>query len=167
MSLITTIIIACLTFVAGILVGAGILQLAGKPQRKSRELEKNIQEKQSEIAQYRDEVQQHFSQTSQLLGELANNYREIHNHLANGAENLCEKEPNQPIIKPLPELFVQEGGDDAKPALPDSVEPPLDYAPKTSSDEKGALSEDFGLEKVSVNGENEAENQDNSKPPQQ
>lgn len=148
---VTTLIIAAAAFVIGLIIGAGILQLAGKSQRKSRELAKDIQNKESEINDYRNEVEQHFTQTSKLLDDLANNYREIHNHLANGAENLCEKEPHQPIIKPLPELLEQEQADKSAPKLPESTEQPLDYAPKKSADAKGALSEDFGLEKVSLN----------------
>ena len=73
----------------------------------------------------------------------ANGYRDVHNHLATGAQELCKDSfDGRPILASLP------GADDAQnngQQLP--THPPLDYAPKSTPYERGTLNEEYGLEK--------------------
>ena len=66
----------------------------------------------------------------------------VHNHLASGAASLCQgKGPvalDQLQSEADPHLIPEQLAD---------VQPPLDYAPKTSPDEKGMLNEEFGLDR--------------------
>lgn len=133
--------------VLGLLAGVGIgsvLALWFTPaQQRSRDLAKLLQEKTDELKTYQQDVTRHFSQTATLLGDLANSYRDVHNHLAQGAQQLCPTQLGaRPILSRLP------GADeDDKPAINAHVTPPLDYAPRHNPYEQGTLSEGFGLEK--------------------
>jgi uncharacterized membrane-anchored protein YhcB (DUF1043 family) len=142
---VTLLITAVLAFAFGMVVGGLLFNRMSPDQNKNRELEKHLHDKQEEIKSYQQEVKQHFNETSHLLKQLAENYREVHNHLAQGAADLCEKDPTQPIIKKLPEMQAIEINEPIE-----SIQAPLDYAPKSTPFDKSALSEDYDLEKVSV-----------------
>ena len=63
----------------------------------------------------------------------------MHTHLAAGAAELCQG--------PVAMAQLETNRDSAEiPAHLTDVKAPLDYAPKTSPDEKGMLNESFGLE---------------------
>ena len=85
---------------------------------------------------------EHFSETARKLNKLTESYREVHNHLASGAAELCQGDG--PVVLDR----LQNPTDPAEiPADLADVQPPLDYAPKTSPDEKGMLNEEFGLDR--------------------
>jgi uncharacterized membrane-anchored protein YhcB (DUF1043 family) len=87
-------------------------------------------------------VVEHFTDTAKLLNNLTESYRDVHNHLAKGAATLCQGEG------PISLDRLEDGRDTAEiPAHLADVQPPLDYAPKTTPDEKGMLNEEFGLER--------------------
>ncbi len=115
--------------------------------RRSRELEHKLDQMMQDKKAYEDEVTQHFSETARLLNNLTQNYREVHSHLASGAANLC---PDQSVVA-LGNLDASADPNEIPAELAD-VRAPLDYAPKTSPDEQGMLSEDFGLEKSATPG---------------
>ena len=85
---------------------------------------------------------EHFTDTAKMLNSLTESYREVHNHLAKGAADLCQGQG--PVV-------MGRLGDDRDsagiPAQLADIQPPLDYAPKTSPNEKGMLNESFGLER--------------------
>ena len=112
--------------------------------RRSRELEHKLDQILQEKKAYESEVTEHFSETARLLNNLTRSYSDVHGHLANGAANLC---PGQ---GPLP-LQNSTDPDEIPPALA-VAQPPLDYAPKSSPEEQGMLSEDFGLDKSELPG---------------
>ncbi len=122
----------------GILMGRGMSPGAQKYRETERKLDQVLQDKKA----YEDEVVEHFSETARLLNNLTDSYREVHNQLAVGAATLCKD--HGPIS-----LGRLEGErDDSEiPADLANVQPPLDYAPKSSPDEKGMLNEEFGLER--------------------
>lgn len=90
---------------------------------------------------YRRDVEMHFDKTAELLGQLLGNYREVHNHLAHGAECLCP-DANIRRLQNLPDerLIEQQ--------VAPTLEAPRDYAPRAASGGKGVLDEDFGIEKI-------------------
>lgn len=147
-STLSVIIIALICTIGGVTIGAlWGSKLSSTPQ-KTRELEKHLHEKQDEIKSYQREVTEHFTETSQRLQQLAESYKDIHNHLAQGADKLSGQGLNNssPIIEKIE-------SSNATPAqsTPESVTAPLDYAPKTTPFDKGTLNEDFNLEKVELN----------------
>ena len=131
------------TLLLGMLVGALIARSMMPSTRKQRELERNVDRLLQQQKDYQHEVVEHFTDTAKLLGNLAESYRDVHNHLASGAGNLCDDQAGS-ILRRLPDSSIAE-----VPLAPDpdSVQAPLDYAPKASPFATGVLNEEFGLEK--------------------
>lgn len=133
---------AIVAIVAGMALGFFMGRRASDAARRYRDvalkLDQVIQEKKS----YEAEVVEHFTNTARLLNELTESYREVHNHLAQGADKLCHG--SGPVS--LERLENQRDSADI-PAHLAHIQPPLDYAPKTSPDEKGMLNEEFGLDR--------------------
>ena len=77
-----------------------------------------------------------------MLNQLTSSYRDVHNHLAVGAEQLCMGRG------PIALDQLSRGADSSEiPEHLANIRPPLDYAPKSSPDEKGMLNEEFGLDR--------------------
>jgi len=129
-----------------VLLGLGLGLLIGRrtssQSEKSRAVERQLDQVLQDKKAYEDEVVEHFTDTAKLLNSLTESYREVHNHLANGAAELCQGQA--PVV-----MARLEGNRDPAeiPAHLADVQPPLDYAPKTSPDEKGMLNESFGLDR--------------------
>ncbi|MFK8047736.1 MAG: YhcB family protein [Halioglobus sp.] len=133
---------AILLFVSlglGILIGRRM-----SPQgKKNRELETQLDQALQDKKSYEDDVVEHFSDTAVLLNKLTESYRDVHNQLAMGATTLCQGQG--------PVSLAKIGGEAAKTEIPGNladIQPPLDYAPKSSPNETGMLNEEFGLERV-------------------
>lgn len=141
-----------LGFLVGVLAGVVATLLLAPSRQKNRDMEKHLSEKQNELKNYRHEVTEHFTKTSELLGDLAKGYRDVHNHLATGAQELCKESfDNSPILAALP-----NADDLQNVGQPLPTQPPLDYAPKSTPYEQGTLNEEYGLEKI-ANAEPEPE----------
>lgn len=110
---------------------------------RNRDFEEQLHALQEQHRNFRYDVNAHFNRTAELLGQMADSYREVHNHLARGAIELCDPGAVK-LLKMLPEQA---------PVLEEqqsiSLEPPRDYALRSPYD-KGVLAEDFGLEKRRV-----------------
>jgi uncharacterized membrane-anchored protein YhcB (DUF1043 family) len=114
---------------------------AKKHRALTLKLDQVIQDKKA----YEDDVVEHFTETAKLLNNLTESYRDVHNHLAQGAASLCQGKG------PVSLEHIQNRRDDTEiPANLVPIQPPLDYAPKSSPDEKGMLNEEFGLERKPV-----------------
>ena len=141
---------------AALVVGFGLGMLLGQRNstsgQKHREVERRLDQVLQDKKVYEDEVVEHFSKTAQLLNQLTGSYRDVHNHLATGAEQLCMGRG------PVALDQMSRGADPAEiPEHLANIKPPLDYAPKTSPDEKGMLNEEFGLDRSKVPPEDTAE----------
>ena len=135
--------------IAGLIAGLGLGTLLGRRSsptgQKYREVERKLDQVLQDKKLYEDEVVEHFSETARKLNNLTESYREVHNHLAAGAAELCQGDGPVVLDK------LQNNTDPAEiPADLAAVQPPLDYAPKTSPDEKGMLNEEFGLDRNST-----------------
>jgi uncharacterized membrane-anchored protein YhcB (DUF1043 family) len=131
---------------AVLIVGLGIGMLVGRRTSPAAQKYRDVERKLDQILQdkkaYEDEVVEHFTDTAKLLNNLTESYRDVHNHLAKGAATLCQGEGPVSLDR------LEDGRDKAEiPANLADIHPPLDYAPKTSPDEKGMLNEEFGLER--------------------
>ncbi|MEM7082193.1 MAG: DUF1043 family protein [Pseudomonadota bacterium] len=61
---------------------------------------------QAELDQYKEEVGQHFTTTSELFRDLTEKYRDVYNHLASGAQSLGEDAMDQTRIEFTPSNAV-------------------------------------------------------------
>lgn len=104
--------ISLLTWLGGAIVfaigsGAGFFVARQLKDKRTLELEQQLQATQSQLTEYRDEVNRHFLKSSLLFNKLTDNYREVYEHLATGAQKLCNEKPlttalNLPDTKILP-----------------------------------------------------------------
>lgn len=128
----------------GIVVGVAVGRRTSSAGQKYREVERKLDRVLQDKKLYEDEVVEHFTETAQLLNKLTDSYRQVHNHLASGAATLCEGQG------PVSLEQLESGREPAE--IPEDmihIQPPLDYAPKSSPDEKGMLNEEFGMERKS------------------
>ena len=136
-----------LTGLVALLVGAGAGLLFSRRLstdiRKQRELERNLDRLLQQQKDYQHEVVEHFTDTAKLLNNLAESYRDVHNHLASGASSLCDDQSGS-ILRRIPDASLTEFSSQPDP---ESMQAPLDYAPKASPFETGVLNEEFGLDK--------------------
>jgi hypothetical protein len=119
-----------------------------RDNRKSRDLEKQLQTANTKLKDYQQEVSEHYVKTAKLVEGLTESYREVHNHLAEGAATLLSTRGAKPLMKTIPSNEQIE----AILELPGQgkVLQPLDYAPKRSPHEKGMLDESFGLDRDQI-----------------
>lgn len=128
--------------ILGLILGWLMGRRTSASGQKYREVERKLDQVLQDKKLYEDDVVEHFSETARLLNGLTESYRDVHNHLARGASNLCQGEG------PVSLERLENNSDPAEiPANLAQVQPPLDYAPKSSPDEKGMLNEEFGLDR--------------------
>nr|WP_010132509.1 DUF1043 family protein [Microbulbifer agarilyticus] len=128
--------------VIGLTLGALLAFLATRGRQsidRTRELELRLKEANTKLEDFQLQVNEHFDQTAQLVHNLTESYRDVHEYLANSAMRLSSQDIGRQML---------EAGSgqlsDSKDDL--NVLPPRDWAPKEPG-AKGTLSEEFGLEK--------------------
>ena len=141
LSLELVITIALATTIIGVIIGFFIARRTAPSQKTQRQMESQLAEMKQQQQDYQHEVSEHFTGTAHLLSQLANSYRDVHNHLAKGAQVLAGETASQSIT-----LIADDSeNDEDQQATTDNISPPLDYAPKTPN-QPGTLNEKFGLD---------------------
>ena len=103
-------------------------------------LEETVEQLQTQHERYREHVGQHFSMTAELVQQMTESYRDVYQHLATGAQELCSGEVANKLLPASEDSVFGSSG----AGMP---QPPRDYAPKQHPEQNGALSEEFGIEK--------------------
>jgi uncharacterized protein len=132
-------------------VAAGLLiarRLDSNSPGKVEELEARIQELQRFHDDYREHVSDHFSATADLVQQMTESYRDVYQHLARCAQELCNEEIARKLLPTADQMHFGSDDDNA-------LVPPKDYAPKRSNGQSGALSEGFGLDRRDLNDNND------------
>ncbi len=78
-----------LCFAAGVVVGAGLLFWLLPARRQAGQLIRDRDEARQALNHYRDKVDDHFLQTADLVNDMTQAYRSVHEHLSKGAQVLC------------------------------------------------------------------------------
>ena len=138
---INNLIVAIIAFsvFAGIGIGVTFGRKSGRDSKKMKDLEARLEKERQNMNLYEEKVLAHFSQTAKLVNKLTDSYRDVHTHLAIGAEDLCPGESSETILRL--ESINKES------STQEDIKPPLDYAPKTSPKQRGVLNDSFGIEK--------------------
>jgi uncharacterized membrane-anchored protein YhcB (DUF1043 family) len=110
-----------------------------------RELENQIRGLKENQREYKDSVSDHFSMTAELVQQMTESYRDVYQHLASGAQDLCSAEVANKLLPADTDAVFDTSNSKSDS---DDLIPPRDYAAKQSPDQKGALSEDFGIDKT-------------------
>jgi len=157
-------LITLIGFAAGLIVGMVIYRQFRSDEAKVRMLEEQLDSLQREHEAYRDSVHSHFNNTAHLLSSLTESYRDVYKHIATGAQALCPEyisdqlshNAQDPVSLTRDSFTVAGSGTED---TSQSVEPPRDYAAKTSPDQKGSLAEDYGLDRENDETRDDPENQ--------
>ncbi|GGO82906.1 hypothetical protein GCM10011348_25350 [Marinobacterium nitratireducens] len=153
-------IIGVVALAIGGLIGY-LLGRSGSDAGERASLNRQLDEAREELGSYKQEVAEHFEKTADLVNQLTCAYRDVHQHLAQGAQSLGASESAALALEDAmqPRLEIPEPaeapGKQTIPVMTDVVpneeaekipEPPRDYATK-ADDEEGTLSERYGLER--------------------
>lgn len=129
--------------IGGCVIGALLARTMHPQEQQNRELETRLQQAEDKLNNYQHEVTEHFAETSQLVNNLTQSYKEVHEFLANGALKLTNPDISRQIIEAGDgKLISREKAEEADT----HTEQPRDWAPKEPG-ETGQLSEEFGLDK--------------------
>lgn len=139
-SLETLIMVSAIIFCVGGLIGA-IISRTLIPPAEQKGLETQLQAARQELGQYQQDVAQHFAETSKLVNNLTQSYKEVHEHLAKGAIQLTNPEITRQILQAGD---GQLGLEAHEVINEEDLQPPRDWAPKAPG-QAGTLSEEFGL----------------------
>tara|TARA_R110001592_G_scaffold1042_1_gene6134 strand:- start:271 stop:726 length:456 start_codon:yes stop_codon:yes gene_type:complete len=133
----------------GIAIGYFLAGRVNNNPTKITELEQQLQDLQRANSRYRDEVSEHFSTTAELVQQMTESYKDVYQHLASGAQDLCSGEVASKLLPASSEpVFGRIQSDQDEEDGDGEMQAPKDYAPRQNASQTGALSEDFGLEKV-------------------
>lgn len=135
--------IACLA--VGIIIGVVFAGRRNTSPSHVHELENQIRSLKENHSDYKDSVSDHFSMAVELVQHMTESYKEVYQHLATGAQDLCSLEVTSKLLPASIDAVFDSNNnsDEARGLLP-----PKDYAAKQNPDQKGALAEDFGLDKL-------------------
>ncbi|WHI48310.1 YhcB family protein [Microbulbifer sp. EKSA008] len=129
--------------VLGMTLGAFLAFLAVRGRtsvERSEELEQRLREANNKLEDFQLQVNDHFDQTSQLVHNLTESYKEVHEYLSNSALRLSSQDIGRQMLK------AGSGKLNDNDEKLQDIEPPRDWAPKEPG-AKGTLAEDYGLEK--------------------
>lgn len=91
--LILIISVCIITFLIGYFVSGG--------RKDNKRLKKELKENREELKNYRSEVTSHFQETAHKVNALTENYRNVYEHLARGAQTLCDKSDAPELMNEL------------------------------------------------------------------
>lgn len=133
-------------------------RLSNTSPARIKEMETQIENLHQQHGDYRSEVSEHFNTTAELVQQMTQSYRDVYQHLATGAQDLCSEDVADKML-PAGESRMFD-----KPAEKTGAEAPKDYAANRTPEREGALSEGFGLDgkKGSATGSDASADQDGS-----
>ena len=137
-------LIAIGALAVGVVIGVVLSSRLSTSPSRVQDLENQIRDLKDNHNDYRDSVSGHFGMTAELVQHMTESYKEVYQHLATGAQELCSQEVASKLL-PASSDAVFENNDTNEGST--GLIPPKDYAAKQNPDQKGALSEDFGLDK--------------------
>jgi hypothetical protein len=132
-----------LALVAGVVIGFLVARLL--PNAAPSSTQRQLDDVQERFNSYQNEVVTHFNSSATLVNKLSQNFQEVQDHLADGANRLALDElTRQRLLASLHSDAAQAPRDRLTP--PRNSEAPKDYAPKTPN-APGMLDEHYGLKK--------------------
>ena len=92
--------VVVLLVLVGVLCGVAGYTLARLGQRRAGG-GKTAAELKTELGEYKENVTEHFQTTAKLLHEMTEQYRSVYEHMASGAQELCDPELGRSQIESL------------------------------------------------------------------
>ena len=142
MAILTTFIIATIAFLAGAGATFFYLRYIEDDGPVNGDLQRKLEKSDQKLKQYQQEVSEHFITVSHLTTNVAQSYRQIHEHLATSAIRLASPEIGRQLLKSGGSSLSLIDADGNPLVSAEDIEAPRDYAPKVPG---GILSEAYGL----------------------
>lgn len=103
--------------IVGLLIGYLVGRFAGSGKSKAKAATEQAVKTHEN---YRDEVHEHFEQTSQIMSRMVDDYREMYKHVSDGAGKLANIYPEHVVTPPpAPEAITDKNTGDAPDARTD------------------------------------------------
>ena len=128
----------------GIVAGVVFASRLNTSPSRVQELENQIRTLKDSNNEYRHSVSNHFSMTAELVQHMTESYKEVYQHIASGAQDLCNTEVANKLLPTESDAVFDATAQETEST---GLIPPKDYVVKASPDQIGALSEDFGIDK--------------------
>lgn len=111
---------AALIFAVG--GAAGYLAARQSGNQYTRRLQEELEQARTALSTYRNQVDSHFQKTSELFSRMTEDYRQVYQHLAQGAQTLCGEKPELSSLNlPASNILPEAGQESAQTiTLPDS-----------------------------------------------
>lgn len=135
-------IVALASLVIGLILGAILGRILSGSNKQCRTLAEEVRRKDDELKIYQQNVTEHFVKTSELVNNLTQSYKDVHQHLAASAMKLTSPEISKKLLE------AGSGELSKSTAADNAASPPKDYTPDIS----GILDESYGLEKGAATG---------------
>ncbi|CAM3988143.1 Z-ring associated protein ZapG [Vibrio neonatus] len=117
-------IYAIISLFVGIIIGVIISRITTPQYKKQKELQKALETSKFALEQQRQDINDHFSESAQLLENIGKEYRKLYEHMANTSNDLLPNLPTQdnPFAKHI------EAKDKKEDDSTSTNVPPKDYA---------------------------------------
>ncbi|RXJ71912.1 hypothetical protein CS022_18700 [Veronia nyctiphanis] len=126
--------------IIGVVIGFFLARFTSGNASQQKELKKDLEKSQYELAQYRQDLIDHFSQSAEILDNISRDYSKLYQHMANVSADLVPDLP--PQDNPFAKKITKISDSKAKESTPQ--EQPRDYSEGTSGflKENGATQTD-------------------------
>lgn len=143
------------SFAAGCVIGV-FVAVVTRRDKGAKALEQELLELRQEYDNYRIEVGNHFVETSNLVNQMTQSYRDVHQHLSKGAQNLCDADLAKQLREETAPLIEHVVESSSKPAAADVAET-SGAEPAGADDSELEASYDAGREVTQVDEAGESE----------
>lgn len=109
-------------FIVGIIIGFVVVRATKGNVKQQIQLENELKAAKAKIEEQKQQLETHFKHSASLLSTLAEDYKKLYNHLANGSETLLPEASQTEFFK-QPQLTVNTEKND---------NPPRDYSEGSS-----------------------------------
>ncbi|MDH5325161.1 MAG: YhcB family protein [Gammaproteobacteria bacterium] len=129
--MVTWVVFLSLGLLVGMAAGVYFGQMDIFRRRQREELKARLENAENELSRYKMEVTEHFLVTASLVNSMTESYQAVHEHLAKGANRLCDSTVNVNRLnvtskRQLDELQVERTAqrvtEDAEPLIAQSVD---------------------------------------------
>lgn len=86
-------------FIVGLIIGVLIVRLTSQNVQKQLQLETDLKAAQNKIEEQKEQLETHFAQSATLLSTLAEDYKNLYKHLAQGSSQLLPEEKQVEFFK--------------------------------------------------------------------
>lgn len=85
---------ALIGLIVGFIIGALLVRFGNTKLRNQQALQAELEKKNHELEEYRKELVSHFARSAELLDNMAQDYRQLYQHMAKSSHELM---PDMPI----------------------------------------------------------------------